>query len=150
MQPWVGKKAESVRLTITGYLHSVAHASPPNNIFPRQCSTISISLLIVWCGTISRMAPPLYLSLAIALFFSRAWDQMGQKRPIFGPNASFWAQNPILGEGVKLLVHLYQGNNETPLSCWKHWPVRLQLPAKDGNVQFYPEDLDIWGQNVME
>ena len=40
MQPWVGKKAESVRLTITGYLHSVAHASPPNNIFSWQCRTV--------------------------------------------------------------------------------------------------------------
>ena len=33
MQPWVGKKAEFVRLTITGYLHSVAHVSPPTTSF---------------------------------------------------------------------------------------------------------------------
>ena len=40
----------------------------------------------------------------------------------------------------------YQGTNETPLSCWKHWPVRLQLVAKHENVQFWPQNLDIWGQ----
>ena len=58
----------------------------------------------------------------------------------------FYTKNPYFwGAGVKLLVPLYQGTNETPLSCWKHWPVRLQLAARDENVQFWPESLDIRG-----
>ena len=52
-------------------------------------------------------------------------------------------------ERLKLLVPSYQGANETPLLCWKHWPVRLQLAAKDKNVQFWPQSLDIWGQKSI-
>ena len=33
--------------------------------------------------------------------------------------------------------------------CWKHWPVRFQLTAGDENVQFWPENLDIWGQKSI-
>ena len=44
---------------------------------------------------------------------------------------------------LQSLTNQYQGTNETPLLCWKHWPVRLQLVAKDENVQFWPQNLDI-------
>ena len=53
----------------------------------------------------------------------------------FGQKSIFW------GDGVKLLVSSYQGTNEAPFPCWKHWPVRLKLAARDKNVQFLPK---IW------
>ena len=68
----------------------------------------------------------------------------GPNMAIFGPKLHF-----LGGEGVKALVPLYQGTSETPLLCWKHWPVRLQLAAKDKNVQFWPQNLDIWGQKSI-
>ena len=77
--------------------------------------------------------------------------------PIFGPKCQFWAkfgrfwaQNPIFwGQGVKVLVPTYQDSNETSFSCWKHWLVRLQLAARDKNVLFWPQNLDIWGQKSI-
>ena len=72
----------------------------------------------------------------------------GPKMPIFGQKCQFLAKLAVfgskfcfLGEGEKLLVLSYQGINETPILCWKHWPVRLQLAANDKNVQFWPK---IW------
>ena len=93
-----------------------------------------------------------HLGTLFALFFGRAWDQMGQKCQNLAKNAKFgcfWTKNPFLGEGVKLLVPSYQGNNVTPLSCSKHWPARLQLTARDGNVQFWPQNFHIWGQKSI-
>ena len=55
----------------------------------------------------------------------------------------------FLREGVKLLVPSYQGTNETPLLCWKHWPVRLQWAAREENVQFWIKNLDIWSQKLI-
>ena len=49
----------------------------------------------------------------------------GPNMPIFGLKYQFWAKyglfwakNPFIwGDGVKLLVPLYQGTNEAPFSC---------------------------------
>ena len=72
------------------------------------------------------------------------------KMPILGQIWSFLGQKSIFGgEGVKLLVPSYQGTNEAPFSCWKHWPVRLQLVSRDKNVQFWPENLHIWDQKSI-
>ena len=51
------------------------------------------------------------------------------------PKSIFWADE------LKLLVSSYEGANEAPFLCWKYWPVRLQLAARDENVQFWPK---IW------
>ena len=39
--------------------------------------------------------------------------------------------------------------HDTPFLCWKHWSVRLQLAARDGNVLFGPKNLDIWGKKSI-
>ena len=76
------------------------------------------------------------------------WSGMGSNGPkmtIFGQKCQFranfgrfGAKNSFIGGGVILLVPSYQGTNEAPFLCWKHWPVRLQLAARD---EFWPE---IW------
>jgi len=77
-------------------------------------------------GTHVTEKPPRHL---VCIVFWSGIGSHGPKMPIFG---QFWAKIlPLLGQksifwghGVKLLVPSYQGTNETPLSCWKHWPVR--------------------------
>ena len=68
---------------------------------------------------------------------------LGQIWPFLGQKSIFW------GDGVKLLVSSYQGTNETPFQCWKHWPVRLKLATRDENVQFWPKKFDIMGQKSI-
>ena len=68
---------------------------------------------------------------------------LGQIWPFFLPKILF------LREGVKLLVPSYQETNKTPFPCWKHWPIRLKLAARDEKRQFWPENLDIWGQKLI-
>ena len=87
------------------------------------------------------------------------WSGIGSNRPkmpIFGQKCQFWtkfgrfwAKTIFWANGVKLLVSSYQGTNETPFLCWKHWPVRLKLAARDENVQFWSKNLDIWGQKSI-
>ena len=90
-----------------------------------------------------------HLGTLFALFFS-AMGSNGPKMLKFGQVWPFLGQNPIFwGEGVKLLVPSYQGSNETPLLCWKHLPVRLQLAARDKNVQFWPQNLEMLGQKSI-
>ena len=67
---------------------------------------------------------------------------LGQIWPFLGLKFIFW-------DGVKLLVSLYQGTNEIPFPFWKHWPVRFKLVARDENVQFWPKNLDIWGEKSI-
>ena len=74
---------------------------------------------------------------------------MGQKCQLWAKFGYFWAKKPFLGDGVKLLVSSYQGINETPFLCWKHWSLRLRLAARDDNVLFGPKDLDKWGKKPI-
>ena len=67
------------------------------------------------------------------------------KMPVLGPIRPVWGQKPIFGDGVKLLVSSYPETNDTPFLCWKHWPIWLKVAARDENVQFWPENWDIWG-----
>ena len=60
---------------------------------------------------------------------------LGQIWPFLGQKCIFFR------DGVRLLVSSYQGTNEMPFPCWKHWSVRLQLTARDENVVFHPK---IW------
>ena len=66
-------------------------------------------------------------NLFILFFWLGMEPNNGPKIPIFGQNAvfcRFWAKKSIfVGKGIKLLVHSYQGTNETTLLCQKHWPV---------------------------
>ena len=55
------------------------------------------------------------------------------KNWLFAPNIqNFWF--PLIREPMRHLFVL------------KHWPVRLQLAARDKNVQFWPQNLDVRGQ----
>ena len=47
------------------------------------------------------------------------------------PKKAYFRPNLAFGDEVKLLVPLYQGTNETLLSCWKNWMVWFQLAARD-------------------
>ena len=70
-------------------------------------------------GTQTTEEPP--RQLVRIVFFDRAWDQMAQKRPIFGQKCQFWAklgQKSIFGgDGVNLLVSSQQETNGTPFLC---------------------------------
>ena len=96
-------------------------------------------------------------NLVRIVFFSRAWHQMdqngqyfslkwqkmhilGQIWPFLGQKSIFW------GDEAQLLVCSYQETNETHFLCWKHWLVQLKLAFRYENVQFWPKNLDIWGQ----
>ena len=75
------------------------------------------------------------------------WALDWAKKPIFGQKCQFWAKfgrfwakNPFFWwDGVKPMVPSYKGTSETPLPCWKKWLGKLQLAARD-------ENLDICGQ----
>ena len=81
------------------------------------------------------------------------------KMPIFGQKCQFWtkfgrfwAKKSIFSEGgwSKTFDSLISGKQwDTFFLCWKHWPVRFLLAAGDENVQFWPENLDIWGQKSI-
>ena len=89
----------------------------------------------------------------VCIVFWSAWDQMGQntgfwpKILVLGQIGRFWAKTLFLGgRWSKTFGIIISGNQWSTFSVLKHWPVRLQLAARDENVQFWPKNLDILGQ----
>ena len=91
-----------------------------------------------------------------ALFFGQALDQMGQKCRYLAQNASLGQIWPFLGPkpiswggGSKTFGTLISGNQWGTFSCRTHWPVRLQLAARNENVQFWRKHLHILAKSPL-
>ena len=76
------------------------------------------------------------------------WAKNANIRPKMSFFGQIWPKTDIFVK-VKVLVSSYQGANVTPFLCWKHWLVQLKLAARDENVQFWPENLDIRDQKLI-
>ena len=98
-------------------------------------------------GTIITEKPP--RQLVRTVFWSGIWSNEPKKIPIFGQKC----QKSIFGGGwSKTFGTLIWGNQRDTFSVSKtltHWPVWLQLAARDENVQFWPKNLDICGQKSI-